>query len=272
MNDIIIESNPYIIDVDKNGFPCFTQKNIDFITAIVGIDSNYSVAYDCNNPSSSSYLLRNVFPDKKEILEKAVKLIDKENSTHLSVSGYKKGGDNNKGITIMVNAMVKKVGISKLRERIKNGDTKIVNEIADFIPNRYNPSFASKFCAFCNRNCFNKDDYSIYDNVLKEIIPYYAYVYLGECHWKKISGKNARNESKIAEEFADKNGDRNYEGYNDLIGRIIEKNNMVFNAKISRKDFDLLLWYYFKGSNSKIIEANECLGDPTKILSFAQNL
>ena len=270
MKDFIINEKPYELDVDKNGFPCFTKKNIMFISAIIKYDSSYSIAYDTQNPSSSAYLLDKKFPENENALRKAVMLIDKENSTHLIVSGTEKnGGDSNKqGIEITVKSMINKIGLNQISNGIKNGDTSLVDQIADFVDGRYNISFASKFCAYCNRNCFGKDDYSIYDSVLNRILPYYAYVYLDECHWKRITGKNARYESNITYEFADKDGNKNYTGYNDLIGRIIEKVNSVFGYVVTRKEFDWLLWYYFKGDDTRIKKANKCLNDPTKVLSL----
>ena len=268
----IFENEPYIIDTDKNGFPCFTPKNINFITSVINLDSTYRVAFDEENPSSSACFLKNRFPESKEDLEKAVRLIDKENSTHLIVSGNKKKEDDKddtkkQGIIITVNSMINE-GLEDLGNHIKEGKKEIVMKIADYVTGRFNISFASKFCAYCNRYCFGKDDYSIYDSVLANILPYYAYVYLGEEHWKNIRGKNARKESNISKEFADKNGKKDYAGYNDLIGRIIEKVKSVpgFHSNLTRKDFDLLLWYYFKGDDTRVRKANQCLGDSTKIL------
>ena len=273
MNDFrLYDNEPYRFDVDKNGFPCFTPKNIKLITAVINLDSTYRVAFDESNTSSSANFLKNRFPESKKDLEKAIRLIDKENSTHLIVSRNDKKKDakhdtNKQGIIITVNSMMNE-GLEDLGNSIKEGKKEIVLKIANYVKGRFNISFASKFCAYCNRYCFGKDDYSIYDSVLASILPYYAYVYLGEEHWKSIRGKNARKESNIANEFADKNGNKDYAGYNDLIERIIDKVKSIpkFDSNLTKKDFDLLLWYYFKGDNTKIIEANQCLGDSTKSL------
>lgn len=264
-NNFIFDSNPYVFDTDKNGFPIFTEKNIKFITAMINNDSNYRVSLDVKHPDSSAFLLKKGFPKEKGDLKICIERIDKENSTHLAVSGNKEG--DNKGIEITVEKIFD--NIDKISSSIENGKMDIVDEIADFVDGRYNISFASKFCAFCNRYCFDKDDYSIYDSVIRDILPYYAYVYLGEKHWRYVNGKPKRNESNIQKEFANKDGRKNYAGYNDLIGRIIDKANSVFNSNLLRKDFDLLLWYYFKGDDTRIKKANKCLGDKTKIFTFS---
>ena len=47
---ITVATSPYEFDTDQNGFPTFTQKNIDFLNGILRYDSNYSTSSDRNNP------------------------------------------------------------------------------------------------------------------------------------------------------------------------------------------------------------------------------
>jgi hypothetical protein len=94
-------------------------------------------------------------------------------------------------------------------ERLKNEDAGLVNQIAGAIPGRYTFSFASKYCTYLSRYLLETDGYSIYDKILREILPYYAWVYIGENHM-------ARKQSKIEKEFGQRNrGD--YLGYRNLI-------------------------------------------------------
>lgn len=149
--NFIISKDPYIFDLDKNGFPTFTSKNIRFMQNIINNDSNYRISFDGNAENSTASFLKNHFPETKLELKKAVELVNKENSTHL----YVKDG---------FNATIKKlceIGIDELKSKIENGKPEIVNHIALAVPSRINFSFASKFCTYCNRYCFDKDDYSI---------------------------------------------------------------------------------------------------------------
>jgi len=115
----------------------------------------------------------------------------------------------------------------------------LVNQIAGAIPGRYTFSFASKYCTYWSRYLLEADGYSIYDKILREILPYYAWVYIGENHM-------ARKQSKIEKEFGQRNrGD--YLGYRNLIDRIRREVECRTGYAITRKDFDHLLWYYYKG-------------------------
>lgn len=77
--------NPYCFDLDRNGFPVFTDKNIRLIWAMVENDS----AYNSVKPETVEDIFKSVLNDeKKDVIEKAIKqavyLTDKVNSTHLS--------------------------------------------------------------------------------------------------------------------------------------------------------------------------------------------
>ena len=78
----------------------------------------------------------------------------------------------------------------------------------------------------------NDNNFSIYDNILRQILPYYYYQYVNKDTILTINNK-----------YMLKNG---YENYNNKIAEILS-NYKVKNEKISRKDFDHLLWYYYKG-------------------------
>lgn len=239
--------NPYDFDMDNNGLPTFSKKNIDLISTFVKNDSNYRVPENANSESYSKLFLDNKFPENKDDLEKAVRLIDKENSTHLAVKD---------SINMTVNKIIE-MGLENVKNRIKDGDPTVVNEITKANPHRMNFSFASKFCTYCNRYCFNKDDYSIYDSIVAKILPYYSYVYSDQICWKTSSRKNSRTvSSTICDEYAKT---PNYKGYNELIGRILNEVKSNVNADITRKDIDLLLWYYFKGPEDRIEKAYKYL-------------
>ncbi len=273
MNDFarINFENFYKFDLDKNQLPAFTKKNLVFLTALIQNDSSYRNSFDKDNPESSAFLLSKAFPTEDNIYD-VVKRIDIENSTHLSVSGMKKEGNkqNNQGISIFVEGLLER-GLENIKKQIQHGVPEIVDELAVLVPNRLNFSFATKFCTYCNRYCFGKDDYSIYDSVVSNILPYYAYVYLGEKYWKDIHSKNPRKKSTIEKTFVKiKNKDGkfqpNYAGYQKLIGEILCAIQEKSHTAVSRKIFDWMLWYYYKNDKRRQQTAYNCLGHHDCIL------
>lgn len=87
-------------------------------------------------------------------------------------------------------------------------------------------AFATKFCHYV---CFyvfegqpEQDNFSIYDNVVAGILPYYAIKY--KIDYKKVDFKK-------------------YSQYIGLVDEIIRRSG----SNISRNGFDHLLWYYYKG-------------------------
>ena len=101
------------------------------------------------------------------------------------------------------------------------------------ISNRYVISFASKFCTYMSRYMFNDDKFSIYDGIMASILPYYYYKYSDDKEKIIINNKKMK-----------KNG---YQWYSSLIDKVILGATNIEKYKISRKDLDHLLWYYYKG-------------------------
>lgn len=46
-----------------------------------------------------------------------------------------------------------------------------------------------------------------------------------------------------------------YEDYHALIGRIIERINIIKGLEVTREIFDHMLWYYYKGDETVIAES-----------------
>ncbi|MCK9439594.1 winged helix-turn-helix domain-containing protein [Patescibacteria group bacterium] len=99
-----------------------------------------------------------------EIVALKIGLIDITNSTN--ISRYK----SKISVVELAECIVK---IKNIDERIKDGDPEVVNEIARSNGKINLFSFASKYCCYHNKNVYGKDDYSIYDTVLKESLPKY---------------------------------------------------------------------------------------------------
>lgn len=219
-----------MIEVD---FPKLSKKNIKLIEFIIENDSNYRSDNDEKNIFSTINLVKRYKNNpNRSNLEKIIKSIDKQNSTHLSASGKKRG--DNQGIKKTVDYIFNKIGLDKLNEQIKEGKNSLIDEIAiNSIPNRYIISFASKFCTYMSRYMFNDDKFSIYDGIMANILPYYYYKY-----------SLKKREIKITNKIIKENG---YAWYISIIDEIIKGVESKEKYKISRKSLDHLLWYYYKG-------------------------
>ncbi|MBR2588671.1 MAG: hypothetical protein IKD77_05675 [Bacilli bacterium] len=220
-------------EINENDLPKLVEKNVKLIDFIINNDSNYRSDNEENNALSTLNLVKQYKRNpSKDNLEKIIKAIDKQNSTHLSVSGNNTG--DNKGIEKTVEYIYDKIGLNELNERIKNGDTSLVDEIAiNAVNNRYIISFASKFCTYMSRYMFNDDKFSIYDGIMARILPYYYFMYVDNKKRVVINNKIMKK--------------KGYEWYSSLIKQVIKQTKVKENYQISRKDLDHLLWYYYKG-------------------------
>lgn len=235
------------IDKDEK-YIDFTQKNIDLINFCLSVDSSYRNAFDEEYEGSSAELIKKHWKFDEETITKICQQIDKENSTHLAVSGHKKDAvkdengysENNKGVIKVVERIMKTPNIET---RIQNADAELVNEIAGAVDGVSKFSFASKFCTYVSRYKFeNNNDYAIYDKVISEILPYYESIYLGKSEHIKKGRKYIS--STMERDFANV---KKYGEYNALIGKIIKAINDKKKLEIDRKTFDRILWYYYKG-------------------------
>ncbi len=165
---------------------------------------------------------------RNEIIKKMVIAIDNENSTHLNSDKV--------GREKVSNRICKKTN-DELILMLKNDNGKY--ELIDYIQTpekgskeRWHFSFATKFCHYLSLILFDdekyKDNYSIYDNVLKKSLPLYVKKYL--------------NEDVSEDVFAKK-----YDVYINYIDRIRKAAAIEYGKEISRNGFDHLLWYYHKG-------------------------
>lgn len=218
---------------DDNGFPRLTEKNVKLINFILKHDSNYKYCENEDRIDSIKSIIENFKKEQnKKNIDEVIKIIDKQNSTHLTVSGNNEG--NNKGREMTSKYIFYEIGIEKLLSRIKDGDRSLVDDIAkNSIKGRYIISFASKFCAYMSRYMFDSDKFCIYDGVVSKILPYYYYEYVENN--KKIT---------VTNNMVKKNG---YGWYINFVDEIIDNVKKEEKYNITRKDLDHLLWYYYKG-------------------------
>ncbi|MBD5096100.1 MAG: hypothetical protein HDT40_03680 [Lachnospiraceae bacterium] len=226
-----------------------TTDNVAIVEAMIRNDSAYIHSsdvkalpiYNTKNEvkygGSSAYWMTKLKDDlinnedikdlDREIIEGAVKAVDRENSTHLNAD---KCG--NKGGRIEIIDRICKFSKAEFIQCLKNPDyedMKLVREIARITSAekraRINVSFASKFCHYACFYIFEnteyQDNYSICDNILKSVLPMYL-EYFG-----------------IDEKF-DLNEYKQYRTAVDMVRK-------ASGIEISRNGFDHLLWYYHKG-------------------------
>lgn len=255
--------SPFEFDFDINGVLALTADNVARIQFLIGNDSRYRDSkLDELLKECPDFLSRELLQDgsHEEVVQRAVEAIDRVNSTHQASEGPR-GGANGFKLTARCIADIKDV-----RGRLKDNDPHLVDEIACAFDGRYTFSFATKFCAYVSRGLFGPDGcsgggYSIYDSVVSRALPYYAWVYAGEKN-RLYKGQCVKDPY---EKFKDKKfkdqKQWQYKRYHDLIGKIILENEKKIGYRISRMDFDQLLWYYYKGEGPRLAKSRELISE-----------
>lgn len=146
------------------------------------------------------------------VVASKIALIDVTNNTHI--------GQHKKKVNLYDLAK-KIVSIKDFDKRVKDGDPNLVKEIAD-LENINLFSFASKYCCNHNYHIYGKDDYSIYDGILRDHLPDY---FSGATKYKIDSWRDTLD----------------YKAYNDYIGSNLKKQNITLKYK--RRAFDHYVWW-----------------------------
>jgi len=229
-----------------------TRDNVAIAEAMIRNDSAYIRSGDKNYEGSTAHcmtLLKEVLIDKKqvskegyrELLKNAIDAVDRENSTRLNSDhvGPKEILDRlyNFEDNELVNCLMKPVETEyKLFKIIaEKTDPRENSPSGNPYKGRTNISFASKFCHYACFYFFEdeeyedyQDNYSIYDRVLKKVIPIYVEAYGLDKKAYKVK-------------------DKDYEAYQKTIDAIREAAFNQGKEYISRNGLDHLLWYYHKG-------------------------
>ena len=115
-------------------------------------------------------------------------------------------------------------------ERLAKGDPALVNIIAKNTGAINLFSFASKYCTYHNVEIYERDDYSIFDGIVRKTLPQY------------IKGISSNDSWRIS---------YNYEEFNNCIGEYLDKNNIDYHrlTKIKPKvpisdTVEYCTWYY----------------------------
>lgn len=186
-----------------------TEENIEEQHKSVAASANYGkeglIIHD----------VLNAFPLHNDLNTIAMKIavIDVTNSTHLSQYKSK----------LSLYDLAKVIlEIPYFDERLKKGDLELVNIIARNIGAVNMFSFASKYCTYHNVEVYGRDDYSIFDGVVRKTLPYY------------IHGLTVNRIDKWRVNF-------DYEAFNECVGKLLDENNI--HIPFRRRKFDHFLWY-----------------------------
>lgn len=193
----------------KQKYLSITEENIEEQHKFVGASSNYGkeglIIHD----------VLNAFPLNNDLNTIAMKIavIDVTNSTHLSQYKSK----------LSLYDLAKVIlEIPNFDKRVENGDPDLVNIIARNIGAVNMFSFASKYCTYHNVEIYGRDDYSIFDGVVKKTLPYY------------VQGLNVNRIENWRVNY-------NYAAFNECVRKLLDDNNI--HIPFRRRKFDHFLWY-----------------------------
>lgn len=155
----------------------------------------------------------------KLIVSAKVSIIDTTNSTNLA--RYKSKISLCEVVDIIT-------GINDFDARLKKGDVSLVEEIARTAKKKYGInlfSFASKYCCYHNVHVYGRDDFSIFDNVVKE-------------HLKDYNTKNRSVSAYRVDRWREQ---MKYKEFNDYIGQLLDEYKITLSNR--RRAFDYHLWF-----------------------------
>ena len=158
------------------------------------------------------------YPNNKTIEDVACKIavIDFTNSTNLRL--YK-----NK---INLYTLAEIITNINFDAKVAEGDVSLVSKIIEGIIQECHVklySFVSKYCCYHNTFLYNRDDYSIYDSVVKKHLPEYATEKLPASKWRR---------------------NFNYETFNQYIGDLLDEYGITAATEPQRRRlFDHYVWY-----------------------------
>ena len=157
----------------------------------------------------------NAYPtnDDLNIIAMKIAIIDVTNSTHLSL--YKSQLSLYDLADFILN-------IDGIDERLAKGDPSLVNIIAKNTGAINLFSFASKYCTYHNVEIYERDDYSIFDGIVRKMLPKYV----------KGLSSNKIDSWRIS---------YSYERFNNCIGEFLDKKDI--HVPFRRRKFDHFLWY-----------------------------
>ncbi|MFZ1360520.1 MAG: hypothetical protein WAS27_00605 [Candidatus Saccharimonadales bacterium] len=199
-------------------------------------DSRYGVDNGFTQKSLEKY------PDNTDsaVIAMKIAIVDMENSTQLSRLLGEKGTRN-----INLKDIVSKIQSMPFDERVASGDLSLVSELSRWSSglglNLF--SFFSKYCTYHNTYVYHKDDFSIFDKVVKEHIG--DYLSLADCREFFGSGTKLRKGQTVTKLVDSKiesmRQSCDYEQYVRLVDFLLQKHSVVRPNK--RRELDWFIWY-----------------------------
>lgn len=186
-----------------------TEENVEQISRHVLEISEYR---------SNFALIRDVmkrFPynTDRELVAMKVSLIDTTNSTHLSTHIDK----------ISLSELVELIlNIRDFDTRLAQGDPDLASQLAQSNGKINLFSFASKYCTYHNVEVYGRDDYSIFDSVVKNALPHYC---------STLTAANVNLWRTTCD----------YAAFHHCIQEILNQNGIYIPFR--RRKFDHFLWY-----------------------------
>jgi len=174
------------------------------------------------------------------VIAMKIAIVDMENSTQLSRLLGEKGTRN-----INLKDIVAKIQSMPFDERVASGDRSLVSELSLWSSslglNLF--SFFSKYCTYHNAYVYGKDDYSIFDKVVREHIG--DYFSLADCQEFFGAATKLRKGQTVAK-FVDSKIEAmrqscDYEQYCRLIDFLLEKH--AISRPNPRRELDWFIWY-----------------------------
>lgn len=249
-----------------------TEYKID-IESLDGIEdeiSNSDDRYNLDELSGNGGFFTNAFisnpkNDQPEVVAMKMALVDVTNSTNLNrILGkkdyYSKGKHIVRNMFSFSELINRVVSMPDFDERLARGDASLVSELTRWgdtwgekeSDGANMMSFFSKYCLYQNYIIYGRDDYSIYDSVVKDNIG----KYLTDEEVKKLfPGIKIRTTKKfpdatsarghaVALQIEKWKKTYNYEAFNDLMTKILEMRGIPTDSdKRYRRKLDLLVWH-----------------------------
>lgn len=195
-----------------------SSKKIYLPITAENIEEQHRLVEESANYGKEGLIIREVlneYPKHDDLNTIAMKIavIDVTNSTHLSQ--YKS--------QLSLYDLAKVIlDIPAFDVRLAAGDPELVNIIAKNVGAINMFSFASKYCTYHNVEVYHRDDYSIFDGIVKESLPNY------------VDGLSKHKLDVWRSEY-------NYVAFNECIGGLLDEYNI--HIPFRRRKFDHFLWY-----------------------------
>lgn len=218
INKILKMDNLKVFDKKNCKTKKSSSKKIYLPITAENIEEQHRLVEESANYGKEGLIIRevlNAYPKHDDLNTIAMKIavIDVTNSTHLSQ--YKS--------QLSLYDLAKVIlDIPAFDVRLAAGDPELVNIIAKNVGAINMFSFASKYCTYHNVEVYHRDDYSIFDGIVKESLPNY------------VDGLSKHKLDVWRSEY-------NYVAFNECIGGLLEEYNI--HIPFRRRKFDHFLWY-----------------------------